>query len=460
MTRSLVRTLSLTDLVFIVVGTVIGSGIFLVPGTVLRQSDGAVGLALLVWLVAGVLSLLGALTYGELGAMRPDAGGLYVYIRDAFGPLLAFLYGWMVFIVGGSGAAATLAVAFASYARQFVPLSPLAAKMLAVAMIALVMLINVRGTRQGATVQNWSTALKAGAILVMSVLLLVSGSGFGTADTRWWPETVEAGALTTGVGLAMIAVLWAYEGWHYVTFSAGEAVNPQRTFPRGIVAGTALVIGLYVLANVAYVAALGAGGVMRSDRVAAEAMAAHFGGTAGKAIAAVILVSIFSAANGLTLTAPRLYYAMARDGLFFQRLADVSPRFGTPAVAIVTSSVWAMILAASGTFEQLLTYVVFMGWVFFALAAMAIFSYRRREPNAVRPFRTPGYPVTPVLFIVSALAIVLNTLVTQPLRGFIGLGGVALGVPIYYVWRSRRPDAVGGPALGAVDTAAREAPHP
>jgi APA family basic amino acid/polyamine antiporter len=452
MARTLERTLSLKDLVFIVIGTVIGSGIFLVPGVVLTQSQGAVGLALLVWLVAGVLSLLGALTYGELGAMRPDAGGLYVYIRDAFGPLLAFLYGWMVFIVGGSGAVATLAVAFTNYAQQFVPLSPVAAKILAVAMIAVVMLINVRGTRQGATVQNWSTALKAGAILVMSVLLLAVGGGLGSTETRWWPETIDAGALAGGIGLAMIAVLWAYEGWHYVTFSAGEAINPQRTFPRGIVVGTAVVIGLYVLANVGYVAALGASGVMASNRVAAEAMANHFGGGAGKAIAAVILVSIFSAANGLTLTAPRLYYAMARDGVFFQRLADVSPRFGTPAVAIVASSVWGMFLAATGTFTQLLTYVVFMSWVFFGLAAMAIFAYRRREPNAPRPFRTPGYPVTPVLFIVSAFAIVLNTLVTQPQRGLIGLGGVALGVPIYYFWRSRRTvSGATGAAPGTVD---------
>ncbi len=453
MARSLDRTLSQKDLVFIVIGTVIGSGIFLVPGAVLTQSQGGVGLALLVWFVAGILSLLGALTYGEMGAMRPDAGGLYVYIRDAFGPLLAFLYGWMVFIVGGSGAVATLAVAFTNYAGQFVPLSPIAAKVLAVAMIAAVMLINVRGTRQGATVQNWSTALKAGAILVMSVMLIAVGKGFSAAETRWWPEGASTGSLVSGVGLAMIAVLWAYEGWHYVTFSAGEAINPQRTFPRGIVAGTALVIGLYVLANVGYVAALGAGGVMQSNRVAAEAMASHFGETAGKLIAAVILVSIFSAANGLTLTAPRLYYAMARDGLFFKRLADVSPRFGTPAVAIVTSSVWAMVLAATGTFNQLLTYVVFMGWVFFALAAMAIFAYRKREPNAPRPFRTPGYPVTPILFVVSALAIVANTLITQPGRGFVGLGGVALGVPIYYFWRNRRHSP--GPAEPAAREGAR-----
>jgi APA family basic amino acid/polyamine antiporter len=455
MTRALARTLSLKDLVFIVVGTVIGSGIFLVPGTVLRQSDGAVGVALLVWLVAGLLSLLGALTYGEMGAMRPDAGGLYVYIRDAFGPMPAFLYGWMIFVVGGSGSVATLAVAFTAYARQFIPLSSAGAKILAVAMIAVVMLINVRGTRQGANVQNWSTALKAGAILVMSVFLLVAGGGFASAETGMWPATVDAGHLAAGAGLAAIGVLWAYEGWQYVTFSAGEAVNPQRTFPRAIIGGTALVIGLYLLANVAYVAALGAGGVMRSERVAAEAVATHFGGAAGKAIAAVILVSIFSAANGLTLTAPRLYYAMARDGVFFAKLAEVSPRFGTPVFAIVAGSVWAMILAATGTFNQLLTYVVFMVWLFFALAAMAIFTYRRREPNAARPFRTPGYPVTPAVFIVAAVAIVLNTVITQPVRGIIGLGGVALGIPIYYLWRARHSPLPTQAALSASDAAAR-----
>jgi APA family basic amino acid/polyamine antiporter len=313
-------------------------------------------------------------------------------------------------------------------------------------MIAVVMLINVRGTRQGATVQNLATMLKVGAILVMSVVLLVAGNGFASPETVWWPVVVDAGALAGGVGLALVAVLWAYEGWHYVTFSAGEAINPQRTFPRAIVAGTALVIGLYLLANVGYIAALNAGGVIRSDRVAAEAVSMHFGGAAGKAIAAVILVSIFSAANGLTLTAPRLYYAMARDGVFFAKLAEVSPRFRTPALAIVVSSVWAMLLAATGTFQQLLTYVIFTTWIFFALAGMAIFYYRRREPNVPRPFRTPGYPVTPVLFILAAVAIVVNTLVTQPMRGIVGLAGVALGVPVYFYWRGRRgpPPTVGG----------------
>jgi basic amino acid/polyamine antiporter, APA family len=434
--RSLLRTLGLRDLILIVVGTVIGSGIFLVPSTVLRQTGGNVTVALLVWVVAGVLSLLGALTYAEMGAAKPDAGGLYVYIRDAFGPLPAFLYGWTAFFVIGSGSVATLAVAFTGYLRQLVPVSPMAAKVVAVVVIAIIMAVNVRGVRQGADVQNVTTALKAGAIVIMSVLLLALGGGAGAAPP---PDIAgpPAGSLLAGIGLAMIGVLWAYEGWQYATFSAGETIDPQRTFPRAIVLGTVILIAIYLLANVAYLAALGTTGVMASERVAADAVSAVLGPAAGKVIAAVILVSMFSAANGITLTAPRLYFSMARDRVFFAKLAEVHPRFGTPALAIVVSSVWAMLLAVTGTFEQLLTYVVFVGWIFYALGGLAIFAYRRAQPDTPRPFRTPGYPLTPLLFVVSAAVIVLNTIVSQPARAAIGLGLVVLGVPAFYVWRRK-----------------------
>jgi APA family basic amino acid/polyamine antiporter len=423
-------------------GTVIGSGIFLVPSTVLRQTGGDVGAAMLVWLVAGVLSLLGALTYGELGASKPDAGGLYVYIRDAFGPLPAFLYGWTAFFVIGSGSVATLAVAFTAYLQQLVPVSPAVARVVAVLMILTVMAVNVRGARQGADVQNLTTAVKAGAIVVMSVLLLALGDG-GAATFPAAAPPAAGGATLGGVGLAMIGVLWAYEGWQYATFSAGETVDAQRTFPRAIVLGTAVLVGIYLLANAAYLAALGPAGVMASDRVAADAVGAVLGPTAGRVIAAVILVSMFSAANGITLTAPRLYFAMARDRVFFARLATVHPRFGTPALAIVASSGWAVLLALTGTFEQLLTYVVFVGWIFYALGALAIFAYRRRAPDAPRAFRTPGYPLTPLLFVASAAAIVLNTIVSQPGRAAVGLGLVFAGVPAFYLWRRRAapPDA-------------------
>jgi APA family basic amino acid/polyamine antiporter len=431
--RALNRVLGLRDLILIVIGTVIGSGIFLVPGGVLRQAGGHAGPALLVWVVGGALSLLGALAYGELGAMNPAAGGLYVYLRDAFGPLTAFLYGWTFFLVIATGSAATLAVASTNYLQQFVALGPIGQKFAAVALLAIVAAINVLSTRRSADVQNWSTAIKVGALLIMSVVLVVSRRG-APAAVSLWPASFTP-SLVSGMGLGMIGVLWAYEGWQYVTFSAGEAIDPQRTFPRAIVLGTASLIGIYLFANAGYLAALGTEGVARSDRVAAEAVGAIVGPGAAKLIAAAILVSIFSATNGLTITAPRVYYAMARDGLFFRMLADVHPRYGTPAVSIIAGTLWAMVLAVSGTFEQLLTYVVFVGWIFYGLGAACVFVLRRTRPHAERPFRVPGYPWTPLLFILAAAALVANTIATQPGRAAVGIGVVLLGLPVYFVWR-------------------------
>lgn len=435
--RELDRTLGLRDLTFIVVGTVIGSGIFIVPATVLQQTGGTVGPALLVWLAGGVLSLLGALTYGELGAARPHAGGLYDYVRDAFGPLPAFLYGWTLFFAIGSGSVATLAVAAAAYAQQAAPIGPGAARLIAPGLILLVAAINVRGTRHSAGVQTWATLVKVGAIVAMSVALMLAGSPVAApGETRVWPAGLTTG-LVQGAGLAMVGVLWAYEGWQYVTFSAGETVEPQRTFPRAIVLGTTVLIGLYLLANVAYVAALGASAAAASERVAADAVAARFGPQAAAAIAAAIVVSMFGAANGVTLTASRAYYAMARDGLFFRCLGEVHPRFGTPALSVAASSAWAMVLAATGTFEQLLTYVVFVGWIFYALGAGAVFVFRQRQPEVERPFRVPAYPWTPALFVTASAAIVLNTLATRPYEAIAGLGVVGLGAPAFLLWRTR-----------------------
>ena len=296
-------------------------------------------------------------------------------------------------------------------------------------LLAIVAAINVRSTRRSADVQNWSTAIKVGALLIMSVVLVVSRRGAPAAAAAFWPASFTA-SLLSGMGLGMIGVLWAYEGWQYVTFSAGEAMDPQRTFPRAIVVGTASLVGIYLLANVGYLAALGTEGVARSDRVAAEAVGAIVGPGAAKLIAAAILVSIFSAANGLTITAPRVYYAMARDGLFFRTLGEVHPRYGTPAVSIIAGTLWAMVLAVSGTFEQLLTYVVFVGWIFYALGAACVFVLRRTKPDAERPFRVPGYPWTPLLFIIAAAALVANTIATQPGRAAVGIAVVLLGLPV------------------------------
>ena len=439
MSQTLRRTLGLTDLMLIVIGTVIGSGIFIVPATTLQQTGNDVSVALLVWVVAGVLSVLGALTYGEMGAANPDAGGLYVYIRDAFGELPAFLYGWTALLVISSGSVATLAVAFSAYLGQIIPVSPLAAKIVSVATIGVVMLLNVRGTRESANVQNATTGLKTIALVGISIVLIIMGRH--TTHAAAVAAAPHAATSLSMFATAMIGVLWAYEGWQYATFAAGEVRDPQRTFPRGIIIGTASIVGIYVLANVGYIAALGAAGAARSPRIAADAVGALLGPVAGKLIAAVILVSIFSAANGLTLTAPRLYFAMSRDGVFFRRLAEVHPRFGTPAIAVLASSLWAMILAATGSFEQLFTYVVFVGWIFYALGALAIFTYRRRAPHAVRPFRVPGYPVTPLLFVAAALTVVVNTVVTQPARAAMGLTVTLVGAPVFFIWRAQRTRA-------------------
>lgn len=434
---SLRRTLGFTDLVMLTLGTVIGSGIFLVPAIVLRQTGERFGLAMAVWAVGGFVSFLGALTYAELGGSQPEAGGLYAYIRDAFGPLPAFLYGWTSFLVIASGSCAALAVAFSNYLGQIVPLGTVAARVVSVLLIAGVATINIVGARRSSTVENWATGAKVGALLIISGVLVAIGRGMSAAPVASTAAPPSTLSLLSGAGAAMIGVLWAYEGWQYVTFAAGETREPQRVFPRAIAVATGALIVLYLLANLGYVAALGLHGAAASDHVAADAMRAAFGPASGTALVVLVLVSIFSAANGLTLSAPRMYYAMARDGLFFARLRAVNPRFGTPVAAIVLYAIWSAVLAATGTFQQLLTYVVFAGWIFYALGALSVFGSRRKFPERPRPFLTPFYPLTPALFAIAAALLVANTLVTQTREAVIGLAAVACGVPVFFAWRTR-----------------------
>ena len=435
MPETLERTLGSRDLTLLVVGNVIGSGIFLVPASVMLQSGESIPIAISVWLVGGVLSLLGALSYAELGSMDPGAGGLYAYIRDAFGAFPAFLYGWTLFFVIGAGTIATLAVAAANYLTQFFPMTPPAKSAVAVGLIVVMAVINVRGTKGSASVQNLATGIKVFAILAMSALFFL----FGKGATLTPIAHVVAPLSVSGIGLSIISVLWAYEGWQYVTFVAGEAKDPRRTIPRALVLGTVILIAIYILANFAYVAALGTARMAVSDRVAGEAAAQVLGPTAGKAIALAIIVSMYSAAHATVITVPRVYFAMSRDGLFFRKLAQVHVHYGTPAVAVVTSCAWAAVLAITGTFEQLLTYVVFIGWIFYALGAAAVIALRIKRPDAPRPFRVPGYPVTPALFVLSAAAIVGNTMISQPKQAAIGIAVVLLGAPAYFIWKRRLP---------------------
>ena len=436
MQRELERTLRQRDVALLVVGNVIGSGIFIVPATVLSQVGGDVGTAQLVWLIGGILSLLGALTFGELGAMKPHAGGLYVYLRDAFGPFLAFLFGWTLFFGIAGGSVAALARAFVGYSGEFIPLSAAAGRFVATVMVVSVTAINIAGTRKSTKVTNWATGFKLGALFLIAFALISMGPGVRAQGGSLVPQGLSIGVLPA-VGAGLIGVFWAYEGWQWVTFTAGETIDPGRTFPRGIAIGTALIVLVYSLANIGYIAALGPERASTSPSIASTAVETLFGRTASHLVAAAILVSIFSAANATVLTASRVFYAMARDGLFFRRMAEIHPSLGTPAISIAAFGLWSVVLASNGTFEQLLTYVVFTGWIFYALSASTLFVLRRTEPEAKRPFRVPGYPLTPLLFVLAAAAVVINTLVTQPVQGLLGILVVLVGTPIYFVWRSR-----------------------
>ncbi len=433
--RALARTLTARDVAVITVGAVIGSGIFLTPGGVLRSS-GSVGVAMLVWLGGGLLTLLGALTYAELGCSRPGAGGLYAYLRDAFGGTTAFVFGWTLFVVIASGSMATLAVGAGDNLAAVLPLGAVGKKAVAVTIIAALAVLNVRGTRASTNALGIAVLLKVGVLALLIVALPSLGTGWSSA-TPVWPAPAD-GPVVSGALLAMVSVLWAYEGWQYATFVGGEVMEPQRDFPRGLVLGTLALVAIYVLVNVGYLAALGPERLATSTAVASESVGAVFGPLAAKLVAIPVLVSIISATHALLLTAARVFHAMAADGVFFRRLGEVHPRFGTPATSIIALSAWATVLALTGSFNALLTYVVFIAWVFYGLGGAALIVFRVREPDAPRPMRVPGYPFTPIVFVLSALVIVVNTMVDNPQRAAIGIAATLSAVPIHWLWARGR----------------------
>jgi APA family basic amino acid/polyamine antiporter len=446
---SLIRTLTLRDLLFLFIGSVIGSGIFRTPGPILRQVNGSVGLSLLVWVVGGVLSLLGALTYAELAAANPEAGGLYCYIRDGFGRLAAFLYGWCLFLVIASGSVAALARAFSEYLARVIRISPLEQTIAAVVMIGIVTVINVWGTRKSSDLQNWTTLVKMGIIVLLSALLLAFGHH--GRDIPSALGAVQHGlGLWSNFGLAMIAVLWAYEGWQFGTYSAGEVISPRKAFPRAFLMGSLILVGLYLVAVIAYLFALGPAEMAMSETIAATSATAVLGSWAGKIVALTILISTFSAANSVILTAPRVFYAMANDKLFFKKLAEVHPRFLTPAAAIVGLGVWSAVLVCAGelgSFSALIGGVIFIGWIFYGLGAAAIFPLRRASQGKAIPYRVPGYPWTPLLFVLAAAAIVGNAiyLAFRDPSQFMNLAAAIvlflIGLPAYFFWRKRSTHA-------------------
>lgn len=431
------RELSLLDATMINVGTMIASAIFVVPATVALELESS-GLVLLAWVLGGVVSLFGALCVAELGAAYPEAGGLFVYLREAFGPVWGFLYGWTVALIVNPASIAAIAVAFATYLGFFVPLTDLAIRLVAAGSIILLTALNYVGVRPGATTQNVLTFLKVGALGALIVLGLLLPGGSAAHFTPWTPAELAPG-LAGAFGVAMVAILWAYDGWIEITYVGSEVKNPDRALPISILASTALVTVLYALVNVAYLYLLSPRGMADSPLVASDAARVAIGSGGAALVAGAILVSTLGANNGIVLTAARIPYAMARAGQFFAWSARVHPKYRTPGAALVAQCVVAGGLALSGTYQQLFTYVVFGSWVFYALGCAAVLRLRRTAPDLARPYRAWGYPVTPLVFIAFATWLVISSILETPREAAVGAAFILAGVPAYaYLRRTVR----------------------
>lgn len=420
-----------------VIGGIIGSGVFLGPEVVAAQVRTA-GLTLAAWVVGGGVALAGAFCFGELGARRPRAGGGYVYLRDAFGPLPAFLYGWALLLVIATGATAAVAVTFASYAVALVGLAPTATLPLAVGAIVVVSAINYVGVKPAAFTQNAFTLLKLAAVTALIVAGLAGASRSAPPLVRLTPPEGPVG-VGLAVGAALVPILFAYGGWQQTNFIAEELIAPERDLPRALVSGVVGVVVVYLLANLAYLRVLGVAGLAASTAPAADVMAQVLGPVGRRFISAGIAVSTFGFLNLVILVTPRVFQAMAADGVFLQGLARLHPRYRTPTRAIVFMGAWSIALAVSGTYADLLDYVVFGDWIFFGLTVASLFVYRTRATRAPEPrFRVPAYPWTPALFVVAAAYVVASSIVASPKNAVIGTCLLALGVPAFGLARPRR----------------------
>jgi basic amino acid/polyamine antiporter, APA family len=429
--QSLKRALGLWEATSIVIGIMIGSAIFIVPAEITREV-GNERAALLVWTVAGLLSLFGALSFAELAAMLPQAGGQYVYLRRAYGPLVSFLCGWTFFLAVQSGSIATVAVGFAQYLGYFFPLQSWQQKAAAVAAIALLTAINYRGVKAGGMVQSMVTGLKLGAMV--AIVLLGYALVRGTPSTLRSLPTPSGSGFVVSFGVAMVAALWAYDGWNNVTFAAGEVERPERNLPLALILGTAAVMVVYLGLSSVYYHLLPLDRIAASPRVAAEASMRMFGRLGSHLVTFAIIISMFGSVNGMVLAGARVYYAMAKDGLFFRWCGAVHPEFRTPHLSLLLQAAWSAVLVLLGRYDQLFTYVIFAAWVFYALTAFAVVVLRWKLPDLPRPYRVWGYPLVPAVFVLAAVCFIANTLKQKPLEA--GWGGmiVGLGVPVYFIW--------------------------
>ena len=446
--EGLVRALGLRSAILFVLGSVIGSGIFLTTG-VMAAALPSPTLLLLAWAAGGVIALTAGLTYAELASMYPRSGGVYIYLREAFGPMLAFLYGWAALLIFFSGGIAAVAVGFADYLSYFAPaLAPTrvlwslptpigawtvsAAQIVAVVSIAALAAINYVGVRSGNRVNVVLTLAKVAGLAALPILALIASN----TSPAWTPVVPDVPRPLAAFGVAMIAVLWANDAWYCVTWIAGEMRDPQRDLPRALIIGIALLTAIYLVVNVAYLYALPLADLRGVSRVAERAATALVGAWGATFVAVTVVISTFGCNAAAILAGARLLFAMARDGVFLPVAARVHPRYRTPHVAIVALSGWASLLALSGSYEQLFTYVMFASSLLHMIGAFGVFRLRRTRPDLPRPYRVWGYPAVPIVYILASGAFVLNTLIEKPAESFAGLGFLALGLPVY--WYSKK----------------------
>lgn len=473
----LVKGLGLFDSTTIVMGSMIGSGIFIVAADVARQVQSP-GLFLLAWIFSGLMTVTAAVTYGELAAMMPKAGGQYIYLREAFGPLSGFLYGWTLFLVIQTGTLAAVAVAFGRFLGFFFPVvspknlllnmgtievfghrTPLtfsSEQLVAVLVLLLLSTVNIFGLRWGAWVQNIFTTIKVGALAGLILLGIYWAARHGSAPATHpplWSGVSWGLAPLTLVAVAMVGPLFSSDAWNNITFAAAEVIDPRRNIPLALFLGTTVVCTVYLACNWVYLRVLpfygtptGIGPLERGiqyaaeDRVGTAAVQVMLGGQGAGLMAAAILISTFGCMNGMILAGARVYYAMARHGLFFSSVARVSPRYRTPAISLAVQAVWAALLTLTGTYSELLDYVIFAVVLFYILTVVGVFQLRRTRPHVPRPYRAWGYPILPALYVVGALMVEWALLTHKPLRSVAGLAIVALGIPVFYWWRRRRPE--------------------
>jgi APA family basic amino acid/polyamine antiporter len=446
---SLVRGLGVWDGTLITIGSVLGSAIFIAAADVARAVPHA-GLVLLLWVLGGLLTIAGALTYAELGAMFPRAGGQYHFLKEAYGPFWGFLFGWASFLIIMSGGLAALAAGFGEYLGSFVSYfstenvlftlhvggwrwAANGGQLAGALALAFLTAINYLGVKQGAVFQNVITLLKVGSIVVLAVAgMMVPAPAH--ADLF---APIPPGGLLAALGVGMIAVFWSYDGWYGVTNVAGEMRDPARNLPRSLLAGTVVVIALYLVMNLVYLRALPMAEFQSTPRIGETAAAALFGPTGARLVSAAVVVSIFGCLSATILWAARIYLPMAEDRVFFRSLAHIHPRYRTPTNSIVAQGVWAIALTFSGTYNQLITYVIVAVFLFHAATGAAVIVLRSTRPDAPRPYRVWGYPVLPLVVVISALAFVANALVEKPRESGIGIALLALGLPAYLWWRRK-----------------------